>query len=249
MTSNEVELPPGIELAWGLRDHSRRGPKPGLTLDRIVKAGIDIARADGIAAVSMARVAAGLGVGTMSLYRYVGAKDELVRVMADTALGTPQSGPTDEDWRAGLTRWATGMRASYRRNPWLLDVPVSATMLAPNSVAWMEAALRCLASTPLSEQQKLSTALLVSGFVRNEAALSADVVGTDNQAAQQFGPALAQLTDPVRFPALHRALASGALEDDDGLEAEFDFGLQCILDGVATLIDTRRRPRSSPHRR
>jgi hypothetical protein len=101
----------------------------------------------------------------------------------------------------------------------------------------------------LSEQQKLSTALLVSGFVRNEAALSADVVGTDNQAAQQFGAALAQLTDPVRFPALHRALASGALEDGDGLEAEFDFGLQCILDGVAMLIDTRRPPRSSPHRR
>ena len=96
------------------------------------------------------------------------------------------------------------------------------------------------------------TWLLISASPRTSSdrnRLSADVVGTDNQAAQQFGAALAQLTDPVRFPALHRALASGALEDDDGLEAEFDFGLQCILDGVATLIDTHRPPRSSTHRR
>ena len=233
MTNDEIALPAGIELAWGLRDQARRGPKPGLTLDRIVAAGVAVARADGLAAVSMARVATELGVGTMSLYRYVAAKDDLVSLMADTAFGTPQPGPAGEDWRAGLTRWATDLHETYHRNPWLLDVPVSATVLAPNNVAWLETALRTMQATRLSEQQKLSTALLVSGFVRNEATLSADISG---QATFQYGAALAQLTDAVRFPALHQAIASGALEDGDDLEDEFEFGLGCILDGVAGLL-------------
>jgi AcrR family transcriptional regulator len=243
MTNDEVVLPASVELAWGLRDQARRGPKPGLTLERIVAAGIEVARADGIAAVSMARVAGELGVGTMSLYRYVGAKDELVSVMADTAFGPPRPGPAGERWRAGLTRWATELRTSYRRNPWLLQVPVTASVLGPNNVAWLETALGCLRSTALSEAQKLSTALLVSGFVRNEATLSAEIAGATSF---QFGRALARLTDEARFPALRRAIASGALEDDDDLDDEFDFGLHCILDGVAALILEQRGRRNRP---
>jgi AcrR family transcriptional regulator len=259
MTNDEAALPARVELAWGLRDHGRRGPKPGLTLERIVAAGIEVARTDGIAAVSMARVAGELGVGTMSLYRYVGAKDELISVMADTAFGAADLGPDEagpdeagpdeagpDGWRAGLTHWADGLRASYRRNPWLLEVPVSATMLAPNTVSWMEAALRWMAGTPLPEQQKLSTALLLSGFVRNEATLSIDIAGA---ASLEFGATLARLTDEVRFPALHRAIASGSLDDDDDLDDEFDFGLQCILDGVAALIERHRPQQSRTHRR
>lgn len=249
MSNDEIALPAGVELAWGLRDPSRRGPKPGLTLDRIVAAGVAIARADGIAAVSMARVANELGVGTMSLYRYLPAKDDLVGLMADTAVGPPQPALARPEWRAGLTGWATDLRTSYERNPWLLQVPVTAMMLGPNNVAWLEAALRCMARTPLSEQQKLSTALLVSGFVRNEATLSADIVGGGGDAARQFGATLARLADAARFPAIRRAIESGALEDDDGLEDEFGFGLGCILDGIAALIANYGSQRSRTHRR
>lgn len=247
MTNHETALPASVELAWGMRDQTRRGPKPGLTLHRIVQAGITVARADGIAAVSMARVATELGVGTMSLYRYVSAKDDLVSLMADAAVGPPRPEPGDEgavNWRAGIARWATNLRASYHGDPWLLDVPISAMMLGPNNVAWMESALRCLGRTPLSEQEKLSATLLISGFVRNEATLSADVIGQAGDATRQFGAMLAQLTDAERFPALHQAIASGALEDDDDLANEFAFGLRCILDGVAVLIDAHHPQRS-----
>jgi len=245
MTNDEVVLPASVELAWGLRDQARRGPKPGLTLDRIVAAGIEVARTDGIAAVSMARVAGELGVGTMSLYRYVGAKDELISLMADTAFGPPRPGPAGERWRAGLTRWATELRASYRRNPWLLQVPVTASVLGPNNVAWLETALRCLGSTALPEARKMSTALLVSGFVRNESTLSVEIAGAERF---EFGAALARLTDEARFPALRRAIESGAVEDDDDLDDEFDFGLKCVLDGVAVLIDRHRPQQSRTHR-
>ena len=165
-------IPPSIELAWGRRPRATRGPKPGLTLDRIVAAGMKVAMTEGIGALSMTRVASELGVGTMSLYRYVTAKDELLTLMVDSAIGTPLPAPPDEDWRSGQTRSAVGVRGAYLRHPWALRVPISAPPLGPNNVAWLENALRTLAETPLSEQQKLSTVLLVTGFVRNDATLN-----------------------------------------------------------------------------
>jgi AcrR family transcriptional regulator len=242
-------IPPSIELAWGLRDKGTRGPKPGLTLDRIVAAGIKVALTHGIGALSMARVASELGVGTMSLYRYVAAKDELLALMVDTALGAPPAGEcADEDWRTGLTRWAIGVRDAYRRHPWSLRVPISAPPLGPNNVAWLEAALHSLSDTPLTDQEKLSCILLLSGFVRNDATLTADFAagGSVEPGMPRYGALLLRLTDPVSFPALHRAIASGALDDEDDIDAEFGFGLECILDGVDALIRTTSSRRAAP---
>jgi AcrR family transcriptional regulator len=244
---DESVIPPSIELAWGLRDRGTRGPKPGLTLNRIVAAGIKLALTDGLGALSMARVANELGVGTMSLYRYVAAKDELLTLMVDTALGPPPTAEqADEDWRAGLTRWAVGLRDAYRGHPWSLRVPISAPPLGPNNIAWLEDALRSLSSTPLSEQEKLSTVLLLSGFVRNDATLTADfAAGAGGELVMPgYGTVLSRLTDATNFPALHRAIASGALDDEDDIDHEFNFGLKRILDGTAALIRASAPPRS-----
>jgi AcrR family transcriptional regulator len=233
------DIPPSIELAWGLRDRGRRGPKPGLTLDRIVSAGIKVALTDGIGALSMAHVASELGVGTMSLYRYVAAKDELLTLMVDAALSSPPAADgADEGWRSGLTRWAVGLRDAYRRHPWSLRVPISAPPLGPNNVAWLEQALRALAGTALSEQDKLSCILLISGFVRNDATLTADfAAATGGEPIMPgYGRVLSHLIAAADFPALHEAIASGALDDEDNIDAEFNFGLARILDGIEALI-------------
>jgi AcrR family transcriptional regulator len=242
-------LPPSIELAWGRREPGTRGPKRGLTLGGIVAAGIHVAVSEGLDSLSMARVASELGVGTMSLYRYVAAKDELLTLMVDAALGTPRDPPLpDQSWREGITEWAVWLRDAYRRHPWTLKVPITAPPLGPNNVAWLEGALRSLGATPLSEQQKLSTVLLISGFVRNDATLTADFAAANQgeQVMPRYGALLSQLIEPARFPALQRAIASGALDDEDDPDQEFRFGLQRILDGVELLI---RQTRSAKRRR
>jgi AcrR family transcriptional regulator len=240
-------LPASMELAWGIRERTARGPKPGLTLERIVAAAVSVANTDGLAGVSMSRVAAELGASTMSLYRYVGSKDELLTLMVDAALGAPPAAiEPAAGWRVGVTRWAEGLRDAYQRNPWSLRVPIAGPPFGPNNVAWLENALRCLAATPLNEQQKLSTVLLVSGFVRNDTTLTADIAASIAAAGGQplpsYGATLSRLTDATRFPAIHRAIASGYLDDDEELGAEFDFGLERILDGVERLIEQLAAP-------
>jgi AcrR family transcriptional regulator len=248
-------IPASLELAWGLRATGSRGPKRGLTLERIVAAGIKLADTDGVGALSMARIAAELGVGTMSLYRYVTAKDELLMLIVDAALGAPPPPAPGEDWRAGLRRWALGVWEAYRRQPWALRVPISGPPYGPNNVAWLDNALAALADTPLTEADKVSTVLLLSGLVRNVATLSADFAAGAAEAggageageageavAPDYGAVLTRLTAPEQFPALHRAIASGVLSDDDDIATELEFGLERILDGVSVLIE-RTGPR------
>src|SRR3954451_19235158 len=102
--ATEPPLAASLEAAWGRRARPTKGPKPGLSLERIVEAAVALAQAEGIGAVSMARVAGGLGSCPMSLYRHVAAKDELLALMVDAALGPVPSPAPQEDWRAGLTR-------------------------------------------------------------------------------------------------------------------------------------------------
>jgi hypothetical protein len=177
----------------------------------------------------------------------VSAKDDLLTLMVDSALGPPPAAPPEEDWRTGLTRWAVGVRTAYHRHPWALRVPISSPPLGPNNVAWLENALVALRNTPLSEQEKLSSVLLVSGFVRNEVTLNLDLAAGAAAGAAGGGPSegqimptyarmLAALIEQGDFPALEDALASGALEDEDDPDSEFQFGLERILDGVAALI-------------
>ncbi|SCF30687.1 TetR/AcrR family transcriptional regulator [Micromonospora mirobrigensis] len=240
-------LPPAIEAAWGLRGRPPKGPRPGLTLAGIVEAAVRVADDEGLAAVSMGRVAKELGAGTMALYRYVGAKDELLTLMVDTAYGGPPgAGDEGRGWRAGLTRWAWADRSALRRHPWVLLVPIAGPPLTPNSLAWLEDGLRCLADTGLAENEKMSVLLLVTGYVRNESLLTAQIVEGSRAAGIAPGELMptyrclvARLTDPQRFPALHRVLAAGVLDRDDDPDDEFVFGLERVLDGVAALIDRR----------
>ena len=240
-------LPASIEAAWGLRERPNKGPKRGLSLERIVEAAVKVAASDGLAAVSMNRVATDLGVSTMSLYRYVAAKDELLALMVDAAGGPPPVAPApDEGSRVGLSRWAWAELEVYRRHPWALRIPIGGPPTTPNQIAWLEQGLRCLRDTGLAESEKLSVILLLTGFVRNSATLEAELSeaflasGSTAQAVMSgYGRLLARLTDAQRFPALHAVIEAGVLDQADHPDAEFIFGLERVLDGIDALVRAR----------
>lgn len=236
--SEETGLPASIETAWGLRERPAKGPKPGLSLDRIVAAAVKVAAAEGLAAVSMGRVAGELGAAPMSLYRYVASKDELLALMIDAAVGPPPALQPGEDWRAGLSRWSWSYYEALVGHPWVVHVPISGPPVTPNGVAWMEAGLASLTETGLDEGEKLSVMLLLSGYVRNEITLKADV-GVPAAASGEWSRTITRLTDAERFPALHRALTSGVLAEDENTEEDFRWRLERVLDGVDVLVRER----------
>lgn len=243
------DIPVSIALAWGAHLPSRKGPKRGLSVARIAEVAIRIALLEGLAAVSMKRVASELGTGAMSLYRYVDSKDELLTLMLDIALGVPPGTiDANDGWRAGLGRWVRAMRVVYSQHSWALHIPINGPPISPNQVAWVEVSLRLLGETSLTEVEKLAIVMLLSDFVRSEATRAATIGAaslasgsTALETMANYGRVLGQLLDPLRFPALHAAIASGALSDADGSDTEFELSLVCILDGVETLAQRRAR--------
>jgi AcrR family transcriptional regulator len=239
-----MEIPKSIATAWGVREQPRKGPKPALTLDRIIEAAIRVADTDGLDAVSMGRVAAEAGTAPMSLYRHVASKDELIDLMVDTAWGRMVSpAGAGEGWRDGLIRCTWEMRNAARRHPWVVRVPLHSLPVMPNEVAWFDSALACMSGTGLTEARKASVIMLLSGYVRNLAMMEADIAAAMMAAGQTplewmggWAAMIRDVADRDRFPALAAFMDAGVFESDDGPDDEFIFGLDRILDGIEALI-------------
>jgi len=244
--STDPELPRGVALAWGVAAHPQRGPKRELSIERIVETAIELADAEGLAAVSMSKVATALGFTTMSLYRYVTSKDDLVLLMQEGAsLPVQPSESVERDWRAGVTAWALGIRSTYREHPWLVDIPVSGAPITPNSLQIVDWFLHEVRELPLSDGEKMSALLLLTAYVRATSAQDRDL----RAAAREPGAtgsaafaALAELVTPERFPSLSPLFAAGGyvppVEDlDEDIDTDFTFGLERILDGLQYHLD------------
>ncbi|MFG2103728.1 TetR/AcrR family transcriptional regulator [Micromonospora echinaurantiaca] len=247
MSDSDVDLPESIELAWGLRERPGKGPKRSLTLEQVLAAGIKVAEADGLAAVSMSRVASELGVATMSLYRYVPAKLDLLDLMADAAYGAPpEPRRPDEGWRPALARWAAGNIEAIRRHPWIRHVPVGGPPMGPNGVRWLEHGLAALRGTGLRADERVSTVLLVSGYARNWATLTADLAEAAARAGQspeelgvRYWQQLERLTRGGSYPEIRQLFTEEIVEDTEEFDAEWRFGLDRLLDGIEALVRAR----------
>jgi AcrR family transcriptional regulator len=249
-----IGLPPGIDLLWGLRKRSRRGPKPGLSLDLIVTTAITVADAEGLGPLSMSRLAEELGFTTMSLYRYVASKDELLMLMLNAAgsavLDEQSADPpsAEKGWRPGLERWCRVALGLYHRHPWILQVPISGPPLDPGSLGWMEYGLRTMAGTGLTEAEKVNVILLLTALARHQGRLEWELAQGAKAAIEAGGPPpsygqmLRTLLDRGRYPALYAVIDSGAFDDEEGYDSDedFTFALARTLDGIEALIASRQ---------
>ncbi|QDY79541.1 TetR/AcrR family transcriptional regulator [Streptomyces qinzhouensis] len=192
-----------LEALWG-RDPGRsaRGPKRGLSVEKIASTAIGIADEEGLDGISMQQVAGRLGYTAMSLYRYVPGKEQLVDIVYDRAIGPPpgraapgvsadgaggtadepgepgrpdSGAPDGRDWRAGVYHWVRSILKVYDRHPWLLDITMSTPPLGPNQLAWLDALLQEVADIGLEDDEMLFLAMFVGGAVRDLARTSREL--------------------------------------------------------------------------
>ncbi|MFC8285322.1 MULTISPECIES: TetR/AcrR family transcriptional regulator [Streptomyces] len=250
-TPGSGDIARSLELLWGTGDRPSRGPKPGLTLDRIVTAAIAVADAEGLAAVSMRRLSTELGTGTMSLYRYVPGKAELLDLMLDRVLGEPlpdepgrpaADPPAPDDWRVAINRMATTYLDNLRRHPWLLKINQARTVLGPSALRGLELSLAALRSMGLRDPELIGVIITVNSFVEGLARTQGDA----EEAVAQTGLSDEEFWDSQR-PYLERAMLSGAYPmmasmSEDTFSADFDhfaFGLERLIAGFEVLVAER----------
>ncbi|GIH94897.1 TetR/AcrR family transcriptional regulator [Planobispora siamensis] len=245
-----AQLPPVVARMWGREPVPRRGPRPRLDLAAITAAAIEIADAEGLAGVSMSAVATRLGVAPMALYRYVGNKDDLLIVMADSAVPPPPD-PGGLTWRDYLAAWTRANRDILLARPWLLSIQGDTPPAGPQRLRWLDRALQALGETPLDDGEKFNTVTALTGYALTSATLvhATGAGGREGEAgiagAAEYGEILAEVLDPQAYPTLSAMMSSGLLgRSEDWVEdADFTFGLDLLLDGVEALIRRRTRRR------
>jgi AcrR family transcriptional regulator len=234
-----------IDLLWGVQ-RPRRGPKPSLSGDQVVSTAIQLADRDGLGGLSMRRLAEELGITAMSLYGYVPSKAELLDVMADRAYaGIPARDRPAASWQATLTALAERHWALLLSHPWLLQIAASRPILGPNMTAFYDAELAAVDGLGLTDVDLDLVVSLLDDYVRGaargavEAAEAQARTGiSDQQWWQTYGPLLADVLDPARYPTAVRVGAAAGAEYGAAYDAarSFRFGLQRIIDGIALFV-------------
>ncbi|MEU9233858.1 TetR/AcrR family transcriptional regulator C-terminal domain-containing protein [Streptomyces subrutilus] len=219
-----------------------------LTLDRIVRAAIEIADTEGLSALSMRGVAARLGVAAMSPYRYVPSKDDLVLLMADAAFGE-ETYPADppEGWRARVESGARTLWTLYRRHPWLAQLgSLTRPLLVPNLLVHGEWMLSALDGHGLDPTTLFDIHVLIYSHVQGlavhlerEAHAEAATGQSEDQWMDSRAPALRQLAESGRFPTFAKVVRSFDDGYDLRLDALFASGLTALLDGLTPTVEGR----------
>nr|WP_323137942.1 TetR/AcrR family transcriptional regulator [Nocardia sp. alder85J] len=240
-----MSSPTALDLLWGTRDRPRRGPKPSLTLERIVGEAIALADAEGLANLSMQRLAERLGCAKMALYRYLPGKAELAALMVDFAMGAApelvaesvaaEQLSSESPWRRQLRAWAVAVFDGMCAHPWMQELVVGARPLGPNEIGWFEAGLTPLAETGLTGAERLDAIALLAGHARALAQQTVGEPGLENEMARQLGATLS--AHAGRYP--HTIAAFAAPEGPGARDNALNFGIDRILDGLAVLMATR----------
>jgi AcrR family transcriptional regulator len=240
-------LPPVVARMWGREPASRRGPRPSLDLARITAAAIEIADTEGLDGVRMSSVAARAGVATMSLYRYVGSKAELLTAMADAAIPEPPE-LDGRSWRDFLATWTRAVRDYLVDRPWLLLITPRTPPTGPRSLRWLDRALAALADTGLDAGERINIATTLTGYAISQATLALGLGSRGEPSGDaeitgltRYGEVLAEVLDPEDYPALSAVVNGDGFGDAEAWidDTDFVFGLDLLLDGIEALIARR----------
>jgi AcrR family transcriptional regulator len=229
----------GYDLVWMRQPRAERGRRPPLSRDEIVRAAIELADAEGLEALSMRRLAARLGSGATSLYWHVASKEDLYELVFDQVLGELDlPDPPAAGWREGICDLARRVRALMRRHPWLVLLGVQPG-LGPNALAYYRhaaALFRDVGGDDTFVIQVLGAVNnYVMGFGHRETARAQTVRRSGLSGAEwedRFRDYLERVVGPTDAELARQLDTRLSLSGD----ADFEFGLACLVDGVAARL-------------
>jgi AcrR family transcriptional regulator len=232
-----------IDSIWDRPAPGARRPRH--TREQIAAAALAIADREGFEAVSMRRVAAEIGAGTMTLYHYVRTKDELVDLMDDAIMGQVLISEDElpGTWREAIHAIASRSREVFSQHPWALEA-LSGSRGGPNGMRHFEQSLAALATLEIDPRAKLELLAIVDDYVFGFAFRTAELAASFDKATQQeiIAELLPHFEAQIRsgdYPNIE-ALFGGSdirttwelIVETMTAESRFEKGMQRLLDGI-----------------
>lgn len=234
-----------IELLWDPPvAPPSRGPKPKIALDDVITAAIGVADAEGLANLSMRKVATGLGVGAMSLYTYVPGRSELLELMVNRVHGELELPAADLPWRPSVEHQVKQRWQLYERHPWLLDLNMARMPVGPHVMDTDEALYAAVCRAGFQGSEAVSATNLIIwqllGAARSQL-VEADETRRTGTSAEAYWNSRASFWETYfdydRYPTMAAIWSAGGFDDEQA--HAFDRQLSRLLDGLEASLDHR----------
>ena len=212
------------------------GPRRRLTRDRVVRAALEVADADGIGALTMRRLGQDLGVEAMSLYNHVANKEDLLDAMVDAGFDEIRLPVPGQDWRTAMTERARSARSVLHAHPWATVLMDSRLAPGPATLRHHDAVIGTLRTSGFPVDLAAHAISVIDsflyGFALQEDALPFE--GPDGVA--EVAEAMLAALPEDQYPHLAALTRDHVLQPGYDYADEFDYGLQLILDGLALAL-------------
>jgi AcrR family transcriptional regulator len=230
-----------VELLWDPPSPSAgRGPRPRTSVAEVVDAGVSIADAEGLNALSIRKVANRLGIGAMFLYTYVPGRSELIELMIDRVYADHGLPDPALNWRARIEDWMRATLRIYADHPWLLDYNMARLPIGPHVLDVEEALYAALHAAGFSGSENVALANLVGWQLLGAARATIGDAAEERHtgvSAEAYWEARASFWatyfDEARFPTMYAIWSSGGFDDPAGWD--FDRMIIRLLDAIEQL--------------
>lgn len=204
--------------------------KQRLSADRVLDGAMALADEIGIEAFTIRKLADALGTKPMTIYHHIPNKEAIVDGMVDRVFAEIERPPGDVDWKQAIRHRCVSARAALARHRWAAPLMESRTNPGPETLGHHDAVLECLLGAGLSMELTAHAYALIDSYVYGFALQEVNLPATGGAEMQELATVMAAHLEP--YPHLARLTVEHILQPGYDFKAEFDFGLDLILDGL-----------------
>jgi AcrR family transcriptional regulator len=216
------------------------GPeKASLTRDRVLRAALDLADSEGIETLSMRRLGGRLGVEAMSLYNHVEGKEDVLDGILDLVIGEIAVPEAGADWRKAMRERAVSARQAFRRHPWAAALMDSRTSSGSGRLRYFDALVGALTGAGFTLERAGRALSVLDCWIYGFALQRRNMASGGQERAEDRAGALRDSASTETFPNLARMI-EWTMEHGYDEDADFEFGLNLILDGLAGILESGR---------
>ena len=210
--------------------------RPRLSRERVLRGAVAVADAAGIAGLTIRSLAQELGVKPMSVYYHVANKDEILDGIVDIVFSEIELPTIGGDWRMEMRRRAHSARAVLRHHPWAIGLLESRTAPGPATLRHHDVVLGTLLAAGFSRELTAHAYALIDsytyGFALQEAGLPFEGPETVTEVAEPIMERFAA----GEYPHMVDMATEYYFKPGYDFGAEFDFGLDMVLDALGRSI-------------
>lgn len=211
-------------------NRKKADPRPGLTREKVLRAGVTLADAQGIDALTMRSLGEALGAHAMSLYNHVADKGALLDGMVDLVVAEIEVPSLADPWMLAMRKRAHSAHAALMRHPWATALMMSQSNVGPARIRYVDATLACLHAAGFSLPMADHAWTALDSYIYGFTLMKLNFPFAPGQYAAVAAAYLPSLP-AAQFPAMHALTTLVATGQHDGLH-ELGFGLELLLEGL-----------------